>query len=305
MKRIIEKLKNFFTKKEGSKLQKTSLKTKWLFVIPIIFVLLILGLKLCAPSKEKRAQDIYASDLKKKPPQTRMSKHNTDKKFISLEKGIQDEMYEQSPEKASLFSKTQGGSQIIENNSNLMGTLPSGSVFQAHLVYKLISNIQNQPVKAQTTEPYFEDGYLAIPINSTLIGNASHDKKAERIHIDFHTLILPDGEEKKISAIAMDPQDYGSSGIVGSYHSNFMKKYVGSTLSRFLQGATEGFQDKETSMFGEKHEGSLQNALLSGIRESAFDHAERFSKDLESEDGFISVTSGYPVLIFLTKPLMY
>lgn len=314
MKEFFEKLFKKFTslwsQKEGSgELKKETANTKAFIWMLVIVIVLALVFTFFGKPKEKVVQNILESDLKDQRPYARVTLEvgsSKDQKFLNLADKMRQE---NAPETLSSskkgFGKKSSSSQIISNNEKGAFSVPKGTVFKVMLSNKIVSNSLNQPVIAIVDSPFYYDNTLAIDRSSKLIGRASHDEMARRVKIKFDSLVTPDGEEKNISALALDLGDDGSLGLSGKYHSNTASRTAGTFLSYFVSGFTQGLKDKKEGYFGDVDEGSVKNGVLEGVSRVSHDQAKRFSESLEKTKGFIEIPPGYEFLVFLDQEFNY
>lgn len=91
--------------------------------------------------------------------------------------------------------------------------IPSGTKIPAFVKDTIFSFNVAAPVSAVITKDFELDGKVIIPKDSKFLGEAGVLKSLNRINVRFELLILPDGSERRVQAIALSED--GSAGIKG------------------------------------------------------------------------------------------
>ncbi len=114
--------------------------------------------------------------------------------------------------------------------------LPLGTKISAILKDKVFSfNVENH-LEAEVTRDVFYLGKLRIPKGTRFFGTVSLLHSEDRVNIYFHRVLLPDGEERTVRAVAHSLD--GSGGIKGKVHRHWFKKFFQVTGKTALSALT-------------------------------------------------------------------
>jgi len=91
--------------------------------------------------------------------------------------------------------------------------LPTGFTFDAVLETAIFSYNLITPALSFMDRHILFGKEVVIPKGSKLVGNVRVLHSLDRVHIDFHTLVFPNGQEIKVNFLALSPD--GSAGIKG------------------------------------------------------------------------------------------
>ena len=201
-------------------------------------------------------------------------------------------------------SRNRNANQVIRRGvggNDPTAQLPLGTVIPAKLISNVLSTNTSSPVMALTLKDAESPTGISLPQGSKLIGNSTFDEASRRIQIQFYSVIYEDGTQHSIQGLAVMPD--GSSGLDGDYHSGEGKRQLGSFLTNFVGGLADGMKDRSSSggLMGSYEPGSIKNGLLNGVSTSASDEAKHISDGLSNEKPSMTVTSGFPFLLFLQK----
>jgi len=309
--KVIEKLKSFFLKKEAfSKLEKFRVKNGVLLsFVAVLFSVFFIWLFLRNDSK-KPSRVTTSVESKNEGHISEQMKPLEDNNIRYTRAGAGfSQTPDESRNKGHRLLDISQSPQILTNSEvdHTFSLLP-GTLIPAMLLNKLVSTTLHLPVMSVATEDVYHplNGALAIERGSKLIGQASYDPTARRIHIHYHTLVSPGQKKLSISGLALDKADQASSGLSGKYHSEELKKIAGMILGTFIGGVAKGFQDKHTGPFGILvTDSSIKNALLQGASEAALSQADRVTQSLNKAQGYVEVSQGTPLLIFLTQDFFF
>ncbi len=198
--------------------------------------------------------------------------------------------------------KYAGKQVLVRSSSQGDRALPVGT----NLIGKLLSSVDTRQSEkfVRVLLPYggkFKNR-VGIPKNTVLLGQVSYPSRGKRVYLNFHTGVLPNGEEIKVAGAAMDAKDF-SPGLIGNYNSAFSGR-AGATLGfSFVAGASEVLQEKEA--LGQGHfvskKATLNNALLNGVSEFAKTEGAFQLEEARSETGFVTLNQGKELIITLTK----
>lgn len=123
-----------------------------------------------------------------------------------------------------------------QSNRNEKLGLPAGTKISGYLSGTLFSFNVAAPVTVVISKNVEKNGKILIPEKSQFLGEAGVLKSLNRINVNFHLLILPDGKQVRVRAMALSED--GSSGIKGrvSKHTDMkVLKAIGETA---LAGAS-------------------------------------------------------------------
>ncbi len=91
--------------------------------------------------------------------------------------------------------------------------LPSGTKIPAFLQDRVFSFNVEAPVLAVLAKDFVYQEKVVIPKDSKFLGAASIVKSLDRINVQFHLLVFPDGREIRVQAMALSED--GAAGIKG------------------------------------------------------------------------------------------
>ena len=199
-------------------------------------------------------------------------------------------------------SRQYNATQIIQRGTSGADVLPIGTQIQAQVLGLAESTDSNSPVTAVILQNALSPvEALVIPKGTKVIGSGHIDAQRERLQVQFHTLVFPEGEQYSVSAIATMPD--GSSGLAGAFSSGEFRKNASQFIGTFVSGVAEGLKDRTTGgQIGIPFEpGSLKNGVLNGIAGSSANYVKSTSEKLGQVSASISVSSGTPFVLYLTR----
>lgn len=200
------------------------------------------------------------------------------------------------------YSRQLSASQVVKPQGSGLGLgLSSGTTIPAKVINRIVTSDSRSPVIAIVTQDTTSQGGFSIPAGTKILGNAQSDPGSDRVQVTFHTMVFESGVEQAFSAVAVMPD--GSSGIVGDYHSQMLKKEGGRFLSNFVSGFADGFKDREKGGVLPFEPGNLKNAALGGIAESASEQAKAYGEEMKNVSPFVTVEPGTAFMIFLERGL--
>ncbi len=170
-----------------------------------------------AIEKTKKERDETPRALKKESRLTLKRNYATD---IAV--------YVQKDERDKTQSSRDG--RTVRDEKKPVG-LPAGTEIPALLGNRIFSFNVAAPVTAFVAKDFTWKGKVVIPKDSRFLGEASVLKSLDRINVNFDLLIFPDGEERRIRAMAL--AEDGSSGILGKVEKHGdvkVLKAIGETL---------------------------------------------------------------------------
>lgn len=207
-------------------------------------------------------------------------------------------------------NKNFGGGKANQDKSSSMilsrtGTdsrtqLSAGTKFKIRLASKVTITNQPMPVVGFVSDDVMNENSTAIPNGSKILGDASFDAESERASINWRSIIMPDGRERSISAVAIGSD--GQIGISGNVHSEGLKNALGQTLTRFVGAYATGSMN--TGAFG-ANQGGHENGLKNAIAQTATDRANAMGEDLQKEHKWIELESGKDLFVILNQAFTF
>jgi type IV secretory pathway VirB10-like protein len=144
---------------------------------------------------------------------------------------------------------------------------------------------------------------VEIEKGSILFGQFSHNGSSDKVQISFFRLDTPDGNSKKISAVAVDAGDY-TVGLRGeTFTGGGVKLAAGMGLTMF-SGMSDVLTEKESLGFsanGVQAKSTMKNALLQGLSRAAQDQAGRTEGEIASMKDYVVIPEGKEMIIQLTE----
>lgn len=200
--------------------------------------------------------------------------------------------------------KYRGTQVLVRASSQGDRALPIGTNFVGKLLSQVDTRHSDKFVRVIL--PFggkFRDR-VGIPKNTVLLGAIAYSGHGDRVFLNFHTGVLPDGTEIKMEGTAMDSKDF-SPGLIGSYHSAFGSR-AGATLGfSFAAGASDVLQEREALGEGFNQtvtkKSTMKNALLNGISEFAKTEGAFQLEEARSEGAYVTLNQGKELIITLTK----
>ncbi len=121
-------------------------------------------------------------------------------------------------------SKEIGNPPKSERQKQVKLGLPSGTKITALISNRIFSFNVAAPVTAVVTKDFMWKDKVVIPKGSQFLGEVNILKSLDRINVRFDLLIVPDGREIRIKAMALS--DDGSAGIRGKVEKQTDKKVL-------------------------------------------------------------------------------
>lgn len=191
---------------------------------------------------------------------------------------------------------------IRSDDKSLKKNLPNGS----NIIGKLLSAIDSRDLNSfvKVLLPYGANlkGEQFIEKNSMLIGKAHYSGKGERIYLNFDKAISPSGEERQITAMALDSSDY-SNGIIGEVHSETGIRIAGTLGLTMVSSMTDVLTEKtahgESGVITPK--ATMKNAVYQGVSKVSELEAARHTEAMVQTPPYITLESGTDLIISLTS----
>jgi hypothetical protein len=144
---------------------------------------------------------------------------------------------------------------------------------------------------------------VSIEPDSILVGQFTYSGSGAKVQLSFTRIDEPDGDFRKIAAIAISSSDY-TPGINGEeYTGNGVKVATALGLTMF-SGMTDTLTEREAlsnSAGGVQAKPSMKNALLQGLTQAAKDQAGRTASSIGQEKNYVLVPDGTEMIIELTE----
>ncbi len=188
-----------------------------------------------------------------------------------------------------------GGNPVNYNTSMIVGSkggnakteLRSGIRVPLRLIDKVIVSQESVPILAESILDSVSDSGLRLPAGSKFYGQASFQRGTDRAQIRFDQLSLPNGQIKRISALALDKG--GQPGVTGKVFSDGVKNTAGQVLTTFVAGLAAGSQ--QTDIMGNS-KGGIENGLLGAVAATAQSRAQAYGEKLKTEREWIELNPG-------------
>lgn len=182
----------------------------------------------------------------------------------------------------------------IKPEGNTIG-ISSGTQIKAYLTNDVFSYNIETPVIAITAEDYTKGEAILIPKKTRFLGQASIVKSYDRINVVFQRMVLPDGREIHIQAMALSMD--GSGGIKGKVK-NHKVEGVFKALAKTILGGVSLFagtsSDNETI--------TVQDQLLLNAAEGLTNQAQQQLGAMKVEES-VSVEALTPIQILFLEAL--
>lgn len=188
-----------------------------------------------------------------------------------------------------------GGSQINYNTSMIIGSkggnakteLRAGIRLPLRILDKVIVSQDSVPILAELILDSQSESGLKLPAGTRFYGEASFQKGSDRAQIRFSQISLPNGQIRKLSAMALGKD--GQPGVVGRIFSDGMKNTAGQVLTTFVGGLAAG--SMQTDILGNS-KGGIQNGLLGAVAATAQSRAQAYGEKLKTEREWIELQAG-------------
>ncbi|MBL7545139.1 MAG: TrbI/VirB10 family protein [Bdellovibrionaceae bacterium] len=293
VKSYLKKVGSFAAKLKGSIVQENSfsqkrdLNFKTIRVFAAIGVLIFITVVFLLPT------EVPIEFTEKIEPSTNNS--TTENPENSAEKR---EVSAQSLWAAPKISVPGGGgstSQVNHNTSMIIGSkggnakteLRAGIRLPLRILDKVIVSQDAVPILAELILDSQSDSGLKLPAGTRFYGEASFQRGGDRAQIRFSQISLPNGQLRRISAMALDKS--GQPGVPGKVFSDGMKNTAGQVLTTFVGGLAAG--SMQTDMMGNS-KGGLENGVLGAVAATAQSRAQAYGEKLKTEREWIELSPG-------------
>ena len=170
--------------------------------------------------------------------------------------------------------------------------LPSGTKVPALISDRVFSFNVAAPVQAVIAKDFIYRDEIAIPKDSRFLGAADVVKSLDRINIRFDLLILPDGREVRVRALALSED--GAAGVQGKVDRHTDKKVLKAVGESVLSVGSLFLGGRSRDPF------SLEDQLRLNVSQSLQDEARQNLRETRVEKS-ITVESYTPVQVILLE----
>ena len=297
----------FFYKEPKPFTSKREINWEKLTKVGLVAVLLMVGVILLMPTKEapqtvfheKIENGLVVSSTENNPTQDTVAQLESSNTSLSSVHGSLDQLYVSDPP----IGGGRGGSSQRDRNASMIlsrsggdakSQLSPGIKFALSLNGRVVVTNQAVPVISIVQKDVENEGGLAIPRGSKVIGDISFDPDSEEAIFQARSIILPDGRERPLSAQS-EPLD-------GNVKSDGVKNAVGQTMTRFIGAYAQG--SMQTGAFG-ANQGGHVNGVRNAIGATAQDRANAWAEDLKKTKKWIEISSGQSFMVILSQPFVF
>ncbi len=179
------------------------------------------------------------------------------------------------------------------NRKNEAFGVPTGSKIKAHLANAIFSFNVTSPAVAVVDEDFMKGEEVIIPKGTQFIGDAAVLKSQDRINVRFLTMVLPDGKEKRVSAMALSLD--GSGGIKGKVDKQTDKSIFKALGETVLAGSAVVLGTHDRAL-------SLQDEFRLNTARNLSDDARGALNNVKVEES-ITVEAYTPVLVLFLESI--
>jgi type IV secretory pathway VirB10-like protein len=170
--------------------------------------------------------------------------------------------------------------------------LASGTKIPAFLGERVFSFNVDAPVLAVISKDFMADDKVVIPKGSKFLGEANVLKSLDRINVRFHLLVLPDGHEIRVNALALSED--GAAGIKGKAEKHTDMKMVKALGESVLSMGALFLGGRSQDPF------SMQDQLELNVAQNLSDEARRNLRGVNVEKS-VTVEASKPIFVFLLE----
>lgn len=192
------------------------------------------------------------------------------------------------------------GMILARNGFDSRTQLPPGTRLPIKLIQGATVSEQAVPVIGIVLREIQSDHGIAIPAGSKVLGEVSFNSSADKVNLNWRSIILPDGRERPFSAVGLDSD--GHSGLAARIRSESVKNAIGQTLTKFVGAYAGG--SMSTGAFG-ANPGGGKNGLRNAIAETATERANAMGEELQKERKWAELESGLEVMAVLNQPFSF
>ena len=170
--------------------------------------------------------------------------------------------------------------------------LSSGTKIPALLGERVFSFNVDAPVVAVISKDFMAGDKAVIPKGSKFLGDASVLKSLDRINVKFHLLVLPDGREIRVNALALSED--GAAGIKGKVEKQTDMKMVKAIGESVLSMGALFLGGRSQDPF------SMQDQLELNVAQSLSDEARKSLRSVNVEKS-VTAEASKPIFVFLLE----
>ena len=170
--------------------------------------------------------------------------------------------------------------------------LASGTKIPALLGERVFSFNVNAPVVAVISKDFTSGDKVVIPKGSKFLGEANVLKSLDRINVRFQLLVLPDGREIRVNALALSED--GAAGIKGKVEKHTDMKMAKALGESVLSMGALFLGGRSQDPF------SMQNQMELNLAQNLSDEARRNLRSVNVEKS-VTVEALKPVFVFLLE----
>ncbi len=170
--------------------------------------------------------------------------------------------------------------------------LPSGTKIPALLGDRVFSFNVDAPVVAVLSKDFTAGEKPVIPKGSKFLGEANVLKSLDRINVRFHLLVLPDGREIRVNALALSED--GAAGIKGKVEKQTDMKIVKAIGESVLSMGALFLGGRSQDPF------SMQDQLELNVAQGLSDEARKNLRSVNVEKS-VTAEASKPIFVFLLE----
>ena len=182
-----------------------------------------------------------------------------------------------------------------DRSEKLKLKIPSGTKIPAFLEDRVLSFNVEAPVLAVLAKDFLAGDKVVIPKGAKFVGEASVLKSLDRINVRFHLLVMPDGREIRVNAMALSED--GAAGLKGKtqkYTDMKVLKALGESV--LSVGSLFLGRSSSTDAF------NLEDQLRLNAAQNLSENAQSSLKGVKIEKS-VTVEGGKPVFVFLLEAI--
>ncbi len=173
--------------------------------------------------------------------------------------------------------------------------IPSGTKIPAFLEDRVFSFNVEAPVLAVLAKDFRVREKVVIPQGSKFVGEANVLKSLDRINVRFHLLVMPDGRELRVNAMALSED--GAAGLKGKTEKHTDMKVLKAIGESVLSvGSLFLGRGSSTDAF------NLEDQLRLNVAQNLSEDAQRSLQGVKIEKS-VTVEGGKPVFVILLEAI--
>ena len=180
----------------------------------------------------------------------------------------------------------------IERPGKMKLGLASGAKIPALLGERVFSFNVDAPVVALVSKDFTSGDKVVIPKGSKFLGEANVLKSLDRINVRFQLLVLPDGREIRVNALALSED--GAAGIKGKVEKHTDMKMVKALGESVLSMGALFLGGRSQDPF------NMQNQMELNLAQNLSDETRRNLRSVNVEKS-VTVEASKPVFVFLLE----